>query len=93
MSGAGPVKLTGWLGNKADSPVELPVTEALADEFLESRYYDPDLPIGQRSVLWLAAADGKNVAFDPAINGAALDALYWHIRRREHKKLGKPGSI
>jgi hypothetical protein len=77
--------LTGWIGNKADAPVELEITDDLAREFMASNRYDPEWPVYPPMTMWLAEEAGRNIAWDPAAKGNldALDALYLRVRAIE----------
>lgn len=75
--------ISGWIGNKADSPTTIEITNALADEFLESSFYDPEAPFVSRDMMnWLIDRNGKNLAWDPKdpANGEAFGELCDRVR-------------
>lgn len=77
--------LVGWIGNKADSPTIIEITDKLAAEFMASPRYDPEGPLFSAIVAWVAEESGRNLAWDPDVesNRDALDELYVKVRAAE----------
>ncbi len=77
----------GWLGNRADSPAQIEVTDELAREFLASKYSAHPL-LSQGLTLFVAAGDGKNLAWEPRDddNNKAIGELYQRVRRLQDER-------
>lgn len=88
-----PAQLTGWLGNRIDSPVTIEVTDDLAREFMASPFYDAEYQMHRRMIpVWLASnaeQGGRNVAWEntPA-DLDAIDDLVMRVRAIEDGKEG-----